>query len=184
LKKQKRRSPRLATKKAAAPESPASPIGANFIDGIDSMNVGTLKKACKKLGVPVAGKKADLLQRVRNCVAPVNPTAKGDKKVNFECEVSIDAELKPTVDERHDTTDCIKKQLWGELDIHVSDDTSQSSAKSAEQSKRGMSDEKENSSSSMTPLKKAMPLGFGSASPRKLSPNNSTKSSQGHLKQT
>ena len=189
-KKQKRRSPRFATKKAAAvPESPGSPIGADFVDDIDSMNVGTLKKACKKLGVPVAGKKADLMQRVRNHVLstnvpPVNPTEEGNKKVNFECDVAMDAELKPTGDEKLDTTECIKKNLWGELDTRVSDETSESSAKSVAQSKRGVSNEKENSSSSVTPGKKVKPLGFGSASPRKLSPNNNQKSSPGHLKQT
>ena len=182
-KKQKRRSPRFATKKAAAvPESPGSPIGATFVDDIDSMNVGTLKKACKKLGVPVAGKKADLMQRVRNHilstgVAPINPPEEGNKKVNF----AMDAELlKSTGDEKLDATECIKKNLWGELDVHVSDETSQSSATSSAQSKRGVSDEKENGTSSMTPGKKAKPLGFGSASPRKLSPNNNA----GHLKQT
>lgn len=186
-KKQKRRSPRFATKKAAAvPESPGSPIGATFVDDIDSMNVGTLKKACKKLGVPIAGKKADLMQRVRNHVlskgsASVNPADEGSKKVNFECDVATDAELlKSTGDEKLDTAECIKKNLWGELDTHMSDETSQSSAKSDVQSKRGMSDEKENGSSLMTPGKKAKPLGFGSASPRKLSPNNKP----GHLKQT
>ena len=58
--------PRLSIKKVIAPESPASPIGENFVNDIESMKVGTLKKACKKLGVHVTGKKADLMQRVRN----------------------------------------------------------------------------------------------------------------------
>ena len=94
---------------------------------------------------------------------------------------AMDAELlKSTGDEKLDATECIKKNLWGELDVHVSDETSQSSATSSAQSKRGVSDEKENGTSSMTPGKKAKPLGFGSASPRKLSPNNNA----GHLKQT
>ena len=189
--KQKRRSPRLSIKKVIALESPASPIGENFVDDIESMKVGTLKKACKKLGVPVTGKKADLMKRVRNhflnasvlnsSVASHNPTEEG-KRVNFECDEAVDPEFRP-VDEKHDTTESIKKQLWCETDLHVSDETSHSSTKSPMPSKQNMCDGKENNGS-MTPGKRARLLGFGSSSPRVLSPKKNIQSTPAHLKQT
>jgi DNA repair exonuclease SbcCD ATPase subunit len=188
--KQKRRSPRLSIKKVIAPESPASPIGENFVDDIESMKVGTLKMACKKLGVPVTGKKADLMQRVRNhflntsvlnsSVASHNPNEEG-KKVNFECDEASDPEFRP-VDDKHDTTESIKKQLWCETDLHVSDEASHSSTKSSIPSKQNICDGKENDGS-MTPGKRARLLGFGSSSPRVLSPKN-IRSTPVHLKQT
>jgi hypothetical protein len=183
--KKQRLSPRLANKKPIELESPSSPIGENFIDDMDSMKLGTLKKACKKLGVPITGKKADLMERVKNrilktsvinsSVASRKPTEE-DKKVNFECDVAVSLEYLPI----DDMTECIKKQLWCKTDLLESAATSQSSTNSSIPSKHDMINEKENNGS-MTPGKRAGLLGFGSSSPRVLSPKSSTPV---HLKQT
>jgi len=124
--KGKRRSPRLAKKTVAVPSSPASPIGENFINDIDNKRVGSLKKACKKLGMPMTGKKADLKERVRehilNCsVALHNPIDEEKdesftfgstmKKVNFAGDVAVDPEFQPV-----DKNESIKKKLWQETD--------------------------------------------------------------------
>ena len=129
--KRKRRSPRLAKKKVAVPPaSPASPIGENFIDDLDNKKVGSLKKACKKLGVPVTGKKADLKQRVREHILnssvampnPANEEALSDesfiassamKKVNFAGDdMAVDTEFQPVAADNPTPTECIKKKLW------------------------------------------------------------------------
>jgi len=130
--KRKRRSPRLA-KKAAVPDSPSSPIGEDFVEDIDNKRVGSLKKACKKLGVPVTGRKADLKKRLRETIlnssmALPNPSDQNDesffgsfvgsalKKVNFfDDHVAVDPEFQP-IDENPTSTESIKKQLWQETD--------------------------------------------------------------------
>lgn len=128
--KRKRGSPQLAKKAVAVPSSPSSPIGEDFINDIDKKRVGSLKKACKKLGMPVTGKKADLKERVRehilNCsVAVFNPTEEENdesfpfgsaiKRVNFGVDVAVDPEFQP-VDENTTFTESIKKKLWQETD--------------------------------------------------------------------
>mmetsp|Transcript_3144 Transcript_3144/g.5595 ORF Transcript_3144/g.5595 Transcript_3144/m.5595 type:complete len:601 (+) Transcript_3144:3-1805(+) len=125
--KRKRRSPRLA-KKVTILKSPSSPIGEDFIEDLDNKRVGSLKKACKKLGVPVTGKKALLIQRVRETIlnsstAILNTSMAGGndesfiigssplKKVNFEVGVAVDPEFQP-IDENPASTESIKKRLW------------------------------------------------------------------------
>merc|ERR1712238_414509 len=140
--KRKRRSPRPAkketTKKEVVPDSPPSAIGENYIDEIDSKKLGSLKKACKKLGVRVTGKKADLKERVRetilnssmalnSSIAMPNPSEGNDesfiidssavKRVNFEIHVSADPEFQPIIGEcspinENPPADSVKKQLW------------------------------------------------------------------------
>ena len=122
--KRKRRSPRLA-KKSTVPSSPASPIGENFLDDIDNKKVGTLKKACKKLGIPVTGRKADLKQSVREhilnssvAVAMPNRNDDDDENDNNDREVSfMVTELPPEfqpIDESTSSDDGVKKKLlWG-----------------------------------------------------------------------
>ena len=136
--KRRRRSPRLAkeaaAKQVAAPDSPSSPIGENYIDDIDRKKVQSLKKACKKLGVPITGKKAELKERVRESILNmsavlnasvalphpaegndesfiVDPSA--NKRVNFELDVSADpdfpmGEFSPI----HEDPSPERKQLW------------------------------------------------------------------------
>ncbi|KAL7541944.1 hypothetical protein ACHAXR_011379 [Thalassiosira sp. AJA248-18] len=205
--KTKRRSPRLA-KKAAVLDSPASPIGESFIEEIDNKRVGSLKKACKKLGVPVTGRKADLKERVRETILNSSmalPNVGGNeesfhsstmkKSVIFEGDdVSVDAEFQP-MDEN--SSPSIKKKLWEESD-EVSNEakpkfpaappkpTSKTPSKSKHMTpckrKTSPSTEKENTNSA-TP-KRQRPLGFLTSSPRPLSSHNAKSRTPVHLKQT
>jgi len=164
--KRKRRSPRLA-KKVTIPNSPSSPIGENFIEDIDNKRVGSLKKACKKLGVPMTGKKADLKQRVRETIlnsstAILNSSMAGGndesfvivssplKKVNFEGGVAVDPEFQP-IDENPASTESIKKRLWHQ----ETDDVSHApEPKSASLSAAPSKLTSETLSQSMTPFKR------------------------------
>ena len=140
--KRKRQSPRLA-KKAAVPSSPASPIGENFLDGIDNKKVGSLKKACKKLGIPVTGRKADLKQSVRehilnSSVAAAMPSHDDDEDENDnDREVSfMVTELPPEfqpIDESTSSDEGVKKKLlWGgEADEKPKSSSSASSSSAA-----------------------------------------------------
>jgi hypothetical protein len=47
----------------------STPSGANEQTSLDSMSVADLKKKCKELGLPVGGKKADLIERITNSKA-------------------------------------------------------------------------------------------------------------------
>jgi len=125
----KKEEQRLAKKATTVPGSPSSPIGENYINDIDNKRVGSLKKACKKLGMPMTGKKADLKERVRehilNCSMALNNPAEEEndesfsfgsalKKVNFEGDVAVDPEFQ-AVDESI-PTESIKKNLWQETE--------------------------------------------------------------------
>ncbi|KAL7551999.1 hypothetical protein ACHAWF_015208 [Thalassiosira exigua] len=125
--------------KVTIPSSPASPIGENFIDDINNKKVQSLRKACKKLGIPRTGKKADLKQRVKETIlnasclnssaAVPDATEEGDrnnsfdsdsvmKKVVFEADVddvAVDHEFRP-IAEDPTPKESVKKKLWEESD--------------------------------------------------------------------
>ena len=177
--KRNRRSPRLA-KKAAVPPSPASPIGENFIDDLDNKRVGSLKKACKVLGLSVTGKKADLKQRVRETVLNSSLAAQpATKTVNFEADfLEVGSEFEP-VDEVGDKS--IKKKLWEEPSADVSKPSAvrpkPTEAKVKDETpskkrKKTSSPEKENGN--ITP-KRQRPLGFLTSSPRPMAAYNDSR---------
>lgn len=203
--KRKRRSPRLAKKKAAVPDSPCSPIGSSFVDDIDNKKVHSLKKACKKLGVPVTGKKHELKQRVRehilnNSMALPNHAeeeeeegehddsvnvASAAKKVNFEV-TELPPEFQPIEKE-----DCVKKKLWNEENSAAvkpppRTPTSSSNMRSPKRKRYNSDDgaeQEEKDSSVYTPSKRTR-LGFNSSSPRPFSSHNAQENTPAHLKQT
>ena len=203
--KRKRRSPRLAKKKAAVPDSPCSPIGSSFVDDIDNKKVHSLKKACKKLGVPVTGKKHELKQRVRehilnNSMALPNHAeeeeekdehddsvnmASAAKKVNFEV-TELPPEFQPIEKE-----DCVKKKLWNEeasaaVKPPPRTPTSSSNMRSPKRKRNNSGDgaeQEEKDSSVYTPSKRTR-LGFNSSSPRPFSSHNAQENTPAHLKQT
>lgn len=198
-KRKKMRSPRFA-KKAAIPDSPASPIGEDFVEEIDNKRVGSLKKACKKLGVPMTGKKADLKQRVRETILNAsmlpNPCGGVDesfvgsavKKVNFGDigGVSEDPEFHPVGEAPSPIS---KKKLWEEADDTAASNNAKPKPsdlppKSALKRTRSPSTEKENDSA--TPAKRRRPMGFLTSSPRPLSSHNAQAGSRTplYLKQT
>jgi len=203
--KRKRRSPRLAKKKAAVPDSPCSPIGSSFVDDIDNKKVHSLKKACKKLGVPVTGKKHELKQRVRehilnNSMALPNHAeeeeeegehddsvnvASAAKKVNFEV-TELPPEFQPIEKE-----DYVKKKLWNEeasaaVKPPPRTPTSSSNMRSPKRKRNNSGDgaeQEEKDSSVYTPSKRTR-LGFNSSSPRPFSSYNAQENTPAHLKQT
>ena len=203
--KRKRQSPRLAKKKAAVPDSPCSPIGSSFVDDIDNKKVHSLKKACKKLGVPITGKKHELKQRVRehilnNSMALPNHAEEEDddggehddsanvasaaKKVNFEV-TELPPEFQPIEKE-----DCVKKKLWNEEASAAKKPpprtpTSSSNMRSPKRKRNNSDDgaEQEKDLSVYTPSKRTR-LGFNSSSPRPFSFHNAQENTPAHLKQT
>ncbi|KAL9189584.1 hypothetical protein ACHAXT_009259 [Thalassiosira profunda] len=193
--KRKRRSPRIAKKKAAVPDSPASPIGSNFIDDIENKKVGSLKKACKKLGVPLTGKKADLQQRVKETLlnssalpsAPEEndvPYVASAKKVNFlegHAAVGSDPEFQPIAESSE--PESIKKKLWDESNDAKMPPRTPKSALKTPNRKRPI-DAKENALDSATPSKRHRPLGFLSSSPRPLGAHDDANKTPVHYKQT
>lgn len=95
-----------------------------------------MKKICKKLGMPMTGKKADLQARVREHIlstsmAVANPAEEEDdgdeepiigsvmKRVIFEGDVAVDPEFQPVAEENPTPTESIKKQLWSDSDGQV-----------------------------------------------------------------
>eukprot|EP00578_Thalassiosira_sp_NH16_P001528 CAMPEP_0181141098 /NCGR_PEP_ID=MMETSP1071-20121207/35646_1 /TAXON_ID=35127 /ORGANISM="Thalassiosira sp., Strain NH16" /LENGTH=1449 /DNA_ID=CAMNT_0023228073 /DNA_START=59 /DNA_END=4408 /DNA_ORIENTATION=+ len=157
---------RQSPKAPALPNSPPSPIGEDFIDDIDNKKKESLKKACKKLGVPVTGKKDILKKRVKetflnnsvlnsSMALPIGPTDEEKdgsfnvelsaiKKVNFNIgDVDVDPEFQPIHEKPNPSTESIKKKLWQEMDDDIVNNDESEKAKTPSKkmtpSKRRMS---------------------------------------------
>lgn len=58
---------------------PRSPLDPHFLEFIDTKDVASLKEACRKLGVPATGRKADLKERVREALRDAGAAAAGNR---------------------------------------------------------------------------------------------------------
>jgi len=197
--KRKRRSPRLA-KKAAVPASPSSPIGEPFLEQLDKKKLGSLKKACKKLGVPVTGRKAELKQRVRETILSASmlnsSVAEGNEESDEPCVigtalegcVEVDLEFQP-IAEDPSPKESVKKQLWQHDVDDASNQAPTSTLKCLTQSltpfkrkKSAASSNKENCDP--TTPKRQKPVGFLTSSPRAALSSHNAKRTPVHMKQT
>ena len=158
----------------------------SYIDDIDAKKVNSLKRACKKLGVPCTGKKDVLKNRVRDTIlnsstavlqpnetqGDLDPFGSALKKVNFD-DITLDPEFQPVPSDG--------KRLFGRDDA-----LSGPPSKPPNTPKRKrIADGEENNGAEEAPVSKKcrQPLAFMSSSPRPTSAAEKSRTPI-HQKQT